>query len=351
MTQVDLATAMKMERSAVSRIETGTRSIDALELARLARVLRRPIGWFLGDPMPSIVSRRAARENLVRKEDVELESLAMDVEQLIELGVLDPPTIDTPRVDSISAAEPAALEARRRAGLADHEPVRELLRVVERLGMYTFVLPLSARDVANVDGSYLMLERGGVALIAGDSESGRKRFTIAHELGHHILADQYSMEWVVSADSTEREKIISAFAIHFLLPRLAVAERWDRLRGHADPRDATIRLATEFSLSWSAVCAQLYRLAYLTRAQYDLLLPQTPTSVDFIERELVIHNDVQAPAVPPGYAAAVIRALKKGKIGPTRALELLHGTIREIDLPAEKSLPLEAMVADLEPLP
>ena len=58
-----------------------------------------------------------------------------------------------------------------------------------------------------------------------------------------------------------------------------------------------------------------------------------------------------APLVPPGYAAAVIRALRRTKIGPTRAIELLHGTLHECDLPPERQLPLEAMTAELEALP
>jgi Zn-dependent peptidase ImmA (M78 family)/DNA-binding XRE family transcriptional regulator len=350
LTQSDLATALRMERTAISKMETGQRGIDTLELAQLAHVLRRPVGWFVSEPSPSIVSRRAERENLMRREDVALEVLALDVEQLIELGLLAPPSMTAPTVDSIAAAEPAALQARRSVGLADQEPVWDLVRVVERVGLYAFVLPLD-EPRAELDGSYVALRRGGVSLIAGGGNSGRRRFTVAHELGHHVLADEHSAEWVVGADVTEREKIINAFAIHFLMPRLAVEMRWKQLNGPADPRDAAIRLAIEFGLSWSAACAQLQRLGCLTAAQGDAVLRQKPTRVDFLERELAIRDDVATPAVPPGYAAAVIRALKKGKIGPNRALELLHGTMLPIDLPAEKPVPLEAMAAELGPLP
>jgi Zn-dependent peptidase ImmA (M78 family)/DNA-binding XRE family transcriptional regulator len=350
LTQSDLATALRMERTAVSKLETGQRGIDSLELAQLARVLRRPVGWFVSESSPSIVSRRADRENLMRREDVALEALALDVEQLIELGLLAPPSFPAPTVDSIAAAaEPAALHARRAAGIADQEPVWDLVRVVERLGLYTFVLPLDSD--AELDGSYVALQRGGVALIGGGAHSGRRRFTVAHELGHHVLADAYSTEWVVGADATERERIINAFAIHFLMPRVAVEARWKQLNGPVDPRDAALRLAVEFGLSWSAACAQLQRLGCLTAAQAEAVLRHKPTRVDFLERELAIRDDVASPSVPPRYAAAVIRALKKAKLGPNRALELLHGTMLPIDLPAEKPVPLEAMAAELEPLP
>jgi Zn-dependent peptidase ImmA (M78 family)/transcriptional regulator with XRE-family HTH domain len=350
LTQVDLATALQLERTAVSKIESGLRKVDALELSQLARVLQRPIGWFVNEPSPSVISRRADREDLVRREDVQLEVLALDVEQLIDLGVLEPPTLDSLPINSIDATEPAAREARRAAQLSDHEPVWDLVRVVERLGLYTFVLPIDGRSDSKIDGSYVALRRGGVALIADSSDSGRRRFTIAHELGHHVLADQYAAEWVVGVGATEREKIINAFAIHFLMPRPAVVQRWQQLDGHADPRGAAVRLAVEFGMSWSAACAQLERAGCLTSGQYDALARQKPTSFDLAEHELVIRNDVTAPAVPPGYAAAVIRALRRAKLGPNRALELLHGTLLERDLPPEKPLPLEAMSAELEPL-
>jgi Zn-dependent peptidase ImmA (M78 family)/transcriptional regulator with XRE-family HTH domain len=348
LTQLELATAIGVDRTVISKIETGQRMVDALELARLAKVLRRPIGWFVTDPPPSVVSRRAGREDVVRHEDIQLEALAQDVEQLIGLGVLHSASLKPASIDSIGATEQAALDARRAAGLRDDEPVWELVRVAERLGLYAFVLELDGLESAEVDGSYVALEGCGVALINGVREGGRRRFTIAHELGHHVFDDEYDPEWVVGSDATEREKIVNAFAIHFLMPRAAVEQRWLQLKGAADPRDAAIRLGVEFGLSWSAACAQLQRLGCLSEWQYENLLPQRPTSVDLIERELTIQKDAMAPLVPPGYAAAVIRALKQGKIAPNRALELLHGTVHERDLPARKPLSLESMKRELE---
>ncbi len=347
LTQIELATAIGVDCSVISKIETGQHTVDALELSRLAKVLRRPIGWFVTDPPPSVVSRRAGRDDVVRHEDILLEALAQDVEQLIELGVLHPASVEPTSIDTIGAAEQAALDARRAAGLREVEPVWDLVRVVERLGLYAFVLELDGRGSAEADGSYVALEKCGVALINGRREGGRRRFTVAHELGHHVLNDEYDPDWVVGSDATEREKIVNAFAIHFLMPRAAIQQRWVQLQGAADPRDAAIRIGVELGVSWSAVCAHLQRLGCLSADQYEVLLPQKPTGVDLLERELTIRNDVVAPLVPPGYAAAVIRALQQGRIGPDRALELLHGTAHERDLPAKKPLSLESMTREL----
>ncbi|HVV86534.1 MAG TPA: ImmA/IrrE family metallo-endopeptidase, partial [Kofleriaceae bacterium] len=336
---------------AISKIEAGQRTVDSLELVRLGAALQRPIGWFVADPIPSIVSRRQGREDLVRAEDIQLEQLALDVEQLVVLGVLSPPETPAAEIGSLGEAEQVALDARERAGLAVQDPAWELATIAEKLGLYVFVLPLGGQGATQAEGSYVALERGGVALVAAAGDSGRRRFTAAHELGHHVLSDEFAPEWVVGSGSTEREKVINAFAIHFLLPRPAALDRWARYRGQEDPRDAVIRIAVEFGLSWSAACAQLQRVGCLVAPHYDRVAPVAASNVELLERGLRVRSDVDAPLVPPGYASAVIRAMRKGKVGPTRALELLHGTLDARDLPSDRPLSVESMTSEIDVLP
>lgn len=351
LTQTELADELGVERTAVSKIEGGERRVDSLELVRLGAALKRPIGWFVADPIPSIVSRREGREDLVRAEDIQLEQLALDVEQLVSLGVLTPAEMPTTEIDSLAEAEQVALAARERAGVPVQEPAWDLAAIAEKLGLYVFVLALAGQGATQAEGSYVALRRGGVALVGAAGESGRRRFTVAHELGHHVLADEFAAEWVVGGGTTEREKVINAFAIHFLLPRPAALNRWERYRGSGDPRDATIRIAAEFGLSWSAACAQLQRVGCLVGAHYERVEAVPASKFEFLERGLRVRSDVDAPLVPPAYAAAVSRALRKGKLGPTRALELLHGTVDARDLPAEKPLSLDAISGEIDVLP
>ncbi len=351
LTQSELGAGLDLDRTAISKIEAGQRTVDSLELVRLASALRRPIGWFVTDPIPSIVSRRQGREDLVRAEDLQLEQLALDVEQLIALGVLTPPAQPAAKIESLDQAELVALAARKRAEVSELEPAWDLTRITERLGLYVFVLPFAQANATPAEGSYVALERGGVALVSAAGDSGRRRFTIAHELGHHVLADEFAPEWVVSGGTSEREKVINAFAIHFLPPRPAALDRWQRHRGDEDPRGAAIHIAVEFGLSWSAACAQLHRVGCLREPNYERVAPISPSGADFMERGLRVRSDVDAPLVPPDYAAAVIRALRRGKLGPTRALELLHGTLDARDLPPERPLSLESMTSEIDALP
>ena len=52
--QEDVATALKIPRASVSALEAGKRRVTSLELRRLARLYRRPVGWFLGEEEPEV---------------------------------------------------------------------------------------------------------------------------------------------------------------------------------------------------------------------------------------------------------------------------------------------------------
>jgi transcriptional regulator with XRE-family HTH domain len=49
LSQDDVASVLKVPRSAISLIEAGQRRVEALELQRLAEIYQRPIGYFTGE--------------------------------------------------------------------------------------------------------------------------------------------------------------------------------------------------------------------------------------------------------------------------------------------------------------
>lgn len=345
-TQSDLASSVGLERTAITKIESGTRRIDSLELARISHVLRRPVSWFLMTPSPAVISRRTAREGVELEADVLLESLALNVEQLVELKLITPapsPELSV-SVESVETAEQAASSTRRHLQVGI-EPLRDLTEISEKLGMYLFVLPLDAE----VQGSYVATEEGGVALVQGNDPSGRRRFTAAHELGHHVLADEFSTEWI-KGGVDERERLISAFAVHLLLPRQGAECRWREHNGPDDPRTAALRLGAEYGLSWSALCAQLKNLELISEDLRIDLSQRAPGKAEFIEHELSLIELPGSPSVPAGYAAAVIKAFRGHRIGRERAVELLLGTLAPEDLPDQHEVPIEAMMEELSPL-
>jgi Zn-dependent peptidase ImmA (M78 family)/DNA-binding XRE family transcriptional regulator len=337
--QVTLAHTIGLEHSAISKMESGQRRIDTIEIAKIARALGRSIEWFLSAPRPAIVSRRSGRDEPRRLGvDALLEELADGVELLVDLGLLSPTPLRVERaLASVRDAERAADEARQRLGLRAG-PLRDLLAEAEKAGLYGFVLELGAE----VDGSYVTLDRGGVALVNGRAESGRRRFTLAHELGHHVLADEYSTDFDLSAGLQERERLINAFAVHFLMPRASVAARWSELRGDGDARTAAIFVACEYGVSWSAACSQLCNLGLLAERERQALMESPPRRADYVALGIGAVAEPAAPLVPPQYAAAVIKAYKASEVSAQRALELLRGSLGPEDLPPTQDGPFAA---------
>ncbi len=346
LSQAELASAVQLDRTAITKLEAGERKLDSLELVRIARTLKRSIDWFLSPPLPAVVRRRERRASTDEsRADAVLEGLARDVKLLVALGLLAPPAPPPLLVvDSVERAEQAARQLRRRLGL-QAGAVWELLRVSEALGCYAFSLDLD--DEAR-DGAYLRLDVGGVALINGRNPSGRRRFTLMHELGHHLLADDFSTEWIVGDDGDDRERLINAFVIHVLLPREACVSRWGDLAGGVDPRGAAIALAAEFGVSWSAVLLQLKNLGLLEGSVHDRLLAQRPTRAEHLEAGVVLREELPAPTLSPRFVQAVLKATRQQKISRSRALELLRGTLAADELPPGDKVPVEAMREQFE---
>jgi Zn-dependent peptidase ImmA (M78 family)/DNA-binding XRE family transcriptional regulator len=346
LSQADLAAAIDLERTAVTKIEAGERKLDSLELVRVARVLKRPIDWFVMPSLPAVVSRRRSREAIEESQaDVLLESLARDVKLVIDLNLLQPRQVARPRgLDDVASAEAAARELRTTLGLAPG-PVWDLLGLAEVAGLHVFSLDL--RD-ESLDGSYVRLENAGVALVNGGRQPGRRRFTLVHELGHHLFADDYSPEWIVGTDGDDRERLINAFVIHFLMPREAVLARWQEHDGRRDPRLAAIVLGAEFGVSWTAVLGHLCSLDLFDARTRERLVRGRPTKADYLEGGISLREELGAPAVAPRFAQAVVRGYKRHKLSSRRALELLRGTVAETDLPPEDEVPRESMRAQFD---
>ena len=47
--QEDVAKKLGIPRSALSNVEAGSRKVDAIELAQLAKLYQRPVAWFTGE--------------------------------------------------------------------------------------------------------------------------------------------------------------------------------------------------------------------------------------------------------------------------------------------------------------
>lgn len=330
--QHDLADRVHLDRTALSKIENGTRGVDAVELFRIAEALERPVEWLLSNPPIAVVNRRAALQAKVDPLlDAMLEALARDVELLREIGTIKLEA--APYEHTVTRAEDvesAAAWARDRIGNRA-EPIASLQDTCELLGLLAFVLPYGGVS----EGGYVALEHGGVAVSNAreDIEPGRRRFTLAHELGHHILGHEFDTD-VFEGDA--RERYANLFAVFFLMPRAGMMEAWREFGGSRDARRALIRTAAWFRVSWSGALYHASNLGLIDNRKRDEMLPRLPTGAELRRDSLIL--DPILKSLPTVYRVGVERAYARQKITAERALELLRGSeanLRVNDVPRE----------------
>jgi Zn-dependent peptidase ImmA (M78 family)/transcriptional regulator with XRE-family HTH domain len=338
LTQADLAGQVSLDRTALAKAEAGDRRLDALELFGLARALGVPVDHFVVRAPLALVSRRAAPAATadpaaVRDEfrtQVGLQAWHRDVRQLVELDMLKPPRPFrcSVTVSDRSAAPRAAAEARAQAGL-DSEPVGRMTDVASSLGLLLLV------DDVPADGASLTEADVGVGVIGAAADPGRRRTTAAHELGHHVLGDEYSADLGVSASRTERERIIDAFAAEFLLPCAVLAARWRSGADEATRRAAAIRTAADYRVSWSLLVRQATQAQLLGRSVARQWSAHPPTRAEFLASPGgAPQPDLERGDTPASYVRGVLDAYTDARIGAARAVEMLRGRLSEDDLPA-----------------
>jgi hypothetical protein len=199
--------------------------------------------------------------------------------------------------------------------------------IAEQFGLYLAVID------ADVEGASLWTDGYGVALLGGAAEPGRRRFTAAHELGHHLLQDAYHSDVGIAASRDEREGLIDAFASEFLLPSadlrsvIAAERTWDRA--------ALVQLSGEYRVSWSVALTSAQRAALITSDELDRLRADQPLRGDFVR----IVGREPLPDLTPGttgaaWKRAVLHAYEDGAITRERAVELLRGALSVQDLPS-----------------
>ncbi len=341
LTQDACATRAAIERTALAKIETGARRVGAVELARLADALDVRIEWFFEDAPASVVSRRNAAEAGAPNPliDRSVERLAREIEFLQRIGPdLDLPTSPELAVpQTMQEAETAAAEARRMLGYEKGEPAIGLAERAAGLGLLVFSLALG-EDAA--DGASILLNGGGVALVNGSRAVGRRRLTLAHELGHFLFADEFSTDWLVADDpATKREARIDRFARALLLPESALRSAWQR---DQDTRTRAVLIASEYRVDMSTLSRRLSELRVASSAEATVVRSTRTRRADVVEHALLVPQDLAPPEFPDAYIRAVLNAYRGEEISAARAIGMLPETWSEDDLPDLPKLPENA---------
>ncbi|WP_313673106.1 XRE family transcriptional regulator [Mycolicibacterium sp.] len=335
-----LAELVGIDRTALSRAEKGERKLAMTEMVAIAEALGRPLGYFVNDPLPAVVSRRsdlALPHETTRALNDEIELLANDARTLLDMGLINPVKRDqdarTPQDHQV--AEQLAQRVRDTLGV-DNKPILHLANVCERVGLFTYAAPLGKNGpdggCVEVSGDAASV---AVAVVNGDARSGRRRMTLAHELGHWLCGDAYDC-----AVGDDHEKMINSFAIYFLAPRAGVVKVWNE-RTEWAIRDRALAVGSAFRLSWSATISQLRNLNLIEYEDFRILGDSEPRSGDYVRLELSWDDEPKCPYLSPGFAAACVEGYTSGRLTAARTIELLRGTMTRDDLPERDQQSLE----------
>lgn len=344
MSQAQVAEHLRIQRTAVARIEAGERQVSALELFTLADVLGVSPGLLASPPPVAVTSRRAelsedsdeASRRSARM-DIALEEHARAVRQLAADGFLASAEVEDPPPAMASPADAVAAARRLRTQLGlGKAPLPRLADVCAAAGLYVLVLP----DIQG--GASILLGRGLGAAVLGAAEApGRRRATAAHELGHHILQDEYRSDLGVAASRDEREQLIDVFAAEFLMPEEGVREAWQDHAGLTDDFSRLVAISSAYRTSWTVTVRAAVRAGLVERSRQRELTARSPQRADFLL--LIGHEPPEdlAPGDTSGtWKKAVLTARQQGRISDARALELLHGALDAGDLPELEPTPL-----------
>jgi Zn-dependent peptidase ImmA (M78 family)/DNA-binding XRE family transcriptional regulator len=337
-TQEEAASALGVARPAITLIESGQRSVAAVELAALARRYGTSVSALLLDA-PEEPIQRLFRIAAPIGHDVEavLEAVVADCrqyavmeEELYGQQQFEVPEYPRTRGLAVEQGEWLARQERRRLGLG-HQPVRSMVDLLESLGVKLFVR--SFHRLSSLAGCYLYATAlGPCVMINAEDRPARRRFTLAHEYAHFLVdrTEEASHLCDPTRRSELREMRANAFAAAFLLPGAGVRDFLSELHV-PDGRiqaEHVVHVMHHFGVSYDAAAWRLLNLDIISRTQRDALMS---AQIQGLARALGYEEEPGAAEPPPSRRRAVaLEAWRNAIISTAKLAELLGLERREI---------------------
>lgn len=247
----------------VSRAEKGVLTVsgDRLDLFALALESTPDLLagdaklWSLGDGCLYHRNRASTKASTLRRLHAQVNLLRLYVRRLADVASVPLPefTLTPLQVGGVDGPEDAARALRRALKLPDG-PIDSMTEVAERVGALVVPMSLGGREV---DATSLHPPgEPPVFVINIDAPVDRRRFTLAHELGHVACAP---------APDMDAEEMAQAFASELLAPAKQV-------RAHLTTAPITPARLLQLKAHWRMSAAALLRravdLAVITDGRY-----------------------------------------------------------------------------------
>jgi Zn-dependent peptidase ImmA (M78 family)/transcriptional regulator with XRE-family HTH domain len=279
----------------------------------------------------SIASKR--EEAFVEGRALHLLERYLTIEDALGLAsvVWDRPREAPYPITAVGDAENAARAVRTHWGLGI-DPIPNLSELLEERGIKVLSVNLSDIDGLTAKVRRKNAEPIPVIVIKEDEWAERKRFTLAHELGHMVMDARHGVD---------AEKAANRFAGAFLMPAEAL---WSEIGKHRTTISLgeLLRLKELFGASFQAIVYRCHDLGIVSDAVYRRLFQS------FNEYGWRKPPYKELGALPPAkeqpqrMLRLCFRALSEGMISESKAAEILgisvHDLTRLMDQPSTPGL-------------
>lgn len=211
--QKEMAKRANMAQSTISKLERGTIELHKEIVRVFSRVLRYPMSFFYqqGEIYPANMNyRKKATIKASRMSQIEAEMniFRLNVQHLLDAVEL--PEMNVPHLDvEFDETPESAAKALRTFWRLPKGPVKNICRLLEKKGILVI-----ETDFEKVDGrSIYTKNKQPIIFIDKSIPTDRKRFTLAHELGHLVM----HMGFIIP-EERDVEDEAHRFASEFLVP-------------------------------------------------------------------------------------------------------------------------------------
>jgi len=232
--------------------------------------------------------------------------------------------------------EIAAERTRAELGLGVEAPIADILATVEDLA----AIPVTVAELPNqIAGIYVRRRDQPFIFVNGTHIPVRQRFTLAHELGHHVLGHRQRVDVtqdVFGAPKDPDEVAANYFAGAFLAPRTAVRNWADRHLEHPRDLELVVRAGAFFGVSAPTARIRLERAGVLRKSESSRIAEQIGNQDHYgllgylglsqTHDELArLHAGGELPRLPARMTTAARRAHEAGLIDDDEFAEVLQG--------------------------
>ena len=311
-----------LTKAGLSKYERGGSVPKAQLLLELARVLDTRTEYFLSEPkavMNWLAFRKTTKLGL--REQERIESLAENVVEAHvwlreKLKIKDGGRLPNIQVRNFQAAEDAAIKLRHSWKL-DDSPVESVTESAEDQGVIVVLCDDAPASFHGLSG--IANKTRSVVVETAQAEDDRRRFNVAHELGHLVMTCK-------TATDKEQEKFAHRFAAAFIVPAQVAIRELGRRRKHLGLEELSL-LKKKHGLSMQAWAYRAADLDIIDRSRLHSLFIEM-SARGWRKSEPV---NFERHEEPTRLRQMTLRAVAEGIVSRDKAESLCPGCTKGLD--------------------